>query len=146
MRILLMVFTALMHSSAHAGSLKVAEPKKIYMEAYEYQHMYDPYLAPLDKEMKYGGVFGTDFYLLHHKTLGLGLYWNNELHFDQSEQSGQVKHGGWKYELGLSVLEYKGQPKIELFKQHWSRHVMEETRDVHFPVYDRYGIRFNIYP
>lgn len=136
----------LLANNAFGYSLQVAEPKRVYMEAYRYDHVYDPYLAPLDDELKYGGAFGTDFYLLHHKKYGLGLYWDNKLHFDQSERTGHVKHGGWQYELGLSFWEPKGKPKIELFKQHWSRHVFEETRTTHFPVYDRYGIRFNVYP
>jgi hypothetical protein len=142
----LVLTLALVGTSASAYDLQLAQPKRVYMEAYEYQDMYDPYLAPLDKEMKYGGTFGTDFYLIHHKSAGVGLYWDNQLHFDQSERTGHVKHAGWKYEIGLSLLEAKGKPKLELFKQHWSRHVMEETRQEHFPVYDRWGFRINLYP
>lgn len=129
---------------ALAKQFYLLEPKDIYIETYRYTSMRDPYLYPIDKELKYGMSFNTDLMIARYGNFQ--LYWKNNLHFDQSSETGHIKHAGWQYELGLPILTRSGVPKIELFKQHHSRHLLEETRTTLFPVYDRYGVRFNIYP
>lgn len=126
------------------GNWRILAPTDVHLDTYKNQHVHDPYLAPADQNLGYGANFNLDFDILKYK--GLGLYWKNLLHFDQSLSSGQVKHAGWQYEIGATVYQVRGVPKIELFKQHHSRHILEEPREEHFPVYDRYGIRFRIYP
>lgn len=137
---------ALMASAvkAEARDLYLLEPKDIYIDAFKYESMHDPYLAPIDKDLLYGAAFNTDFNVFRYKKVA--LYWKNRLHFDQAGSSGHIKHAGWEYELGLPLWIDKGKPKIELFKQHHSRHVLEEVRDAHFPVYDRFGVRIRLLP
>lgn len=146
MRSILGIALALISTQSYAYDLQVLQPKHIYVEGYQYQDMHDPYIAPIDQDLKYGGAFGTDLYLIQWDKHA-GLYWNNELGFDQDQTNGHIKHVGWHYELGLDLLsDEEGNSKIQLFKEHWSRHVVEEVRPEHFPVYDRIGVRFNIYP
>lgn len=131
-------------TKALAKELYILEPRDIYIETYKYTSMRDPYLYPIDKELEYGMSFNTNLTIARYG--GFQLYWKNNLHFDQSSYSGHIKHAGWQYELGLPLFFKKKVPKIELFKQHHSRHLLEETRTTLFPVYDRYGLRFSMYP
>jgi hypothetical protein len=123
---------------------RLLDPKDVHIDVYKNETVHDPYLDPVDQELSYGSGFNLDLNLVKYN--GLGLYWNNLLHFDQSSKSGQIKHAGWQYEIGATLWQEEGQDRIQLFKQHHSRHVLEETRDIHFPVYDRYGIRVRVYP
>lgn len=138
------IASMLVSQVALANKLYLLEPRDIYIETYKYSSMRDPYLYPIDKELEYGMSFNTDLTIARYGDFQ--LYWKNNLHFDQSSYSGHIKHAGWQYELGLPIFFNKKAPKIELFKQHHSRHVLEETRTTLFPVYDRYGLRFSIYP
>lgn len=121
----------------HYGLL---EPKYVAVDIYRYEDIYDPYLAPLDRELRYGSnwTLNLNIFRFNDRT----IYWNNRLHFDQSRSSGHIKHAGWEYEIGGDLLTEGDLPKIQLFKHHHSRHVLEETRETHFPVYDYYGFRF----
>jgi hypothetical protein len=129
---------------AHAKALYLLEPKDVYIDAFKYQSLHDPYLAPIDKDLLYGAAFNTDFNVFRYGNIA--LHWKNRLHFDQAGPSGHIKHAGWEYELGLPLWIDKGKSKIELFKQHHSRHVLEEVRDAHFPVYDQIGLRIRLLP
>jgi hypothetical protein len=50
---------------------------------------------------------------------------------------------GWEYMLGLDLFKYNCSG-VQFIKQHHSRHILEEERNTHFPVYDRIGIRLVI--
>ena len=118
------------------------KPTEAYIDAYKYKHMIDPYIAPRDEELKYGANFNLSFDIARYRDKA--FYMKNILHFDQSERTGQIEHGGWQYEAGLQIYRDSKGAGIDLFQQHHSRHVMDEYREDHFPVYDRYGIRFNL--
>ncbi len=121
------------------------EPRDVYIDTYRNEVVHDPYIYPEDQYLTYGSTFNIDANLL--KWGPYGLYWLNQLHFDQSGQDGRIKHAGWQYELGLTVwVDKYDNPRIELFKQHHSRHVLDEYREEHFPVYDRVGVRFRLIP
>lgn len=140
-------FAALLALSTpvYANEFHVIEPTHIAIETYKYVDLYDPYIAPLDQTVNYGGDFTTDLNVVRYHSLG--LYWNNQLHFDESATSGQIVRGGWQYELGLKIWPLNGPNKVEVFKQHHSQHIFDRLGDTdRFPVYDRYGVRFNIYP
>lgn len=130
--------------SAHAKEFRLLEPKDVSVEAFKYESIHDPYLYPVDKSLKYGGAFNVDANLIRYEKFS--IYWLNKLHFDQADPSGHIKHAGWQYELGMPIWIHKGLPRIEMFKQHHSRHILEETRSFHFPVYDRFGIRLRLMP
>ncbi len=119
------------------------EPREVYMDAYKNDTIHDPYLAPEDADLGYGSNFITNFDIIKFK--GYGLHWDNTLHFDQSDKDGQVRAAGWQYGLYLTVFRLNDKTKIEMFKQHHSQHILDRERDVHFPVYDRTGLRFVIY-
>jgi hypothetical protein len=122
-----------------AAEWKLFEPTYVAIEATKYDGIHDTYLAPLDSELEYGGRFRINSNILRYGDFK--LYWNNMLHFDQSNKSGHVKHAGWQYEFGLSLIP----DALTIFKEHHSRHILEEVRPGKFPVYDMYGIRFELY-
>jgi len=130
--------------SAPPSDWKVASPRKIYVDVYKNDRVSDPYLYPIDADLAFGGNFAINFDIVKYKSYN--LFWDNLLHFDQSSETGRVVHGGWQFELGLTLYAERNNPKIQVFHQHHSRHIFEATRDTLFPVYDRAGLRFNIYP
>lgn len=143
-RAIFLLMLTLFSQKVIGRELFLLEPRDVYIDAFKYQSLHDPYLVPIDKDILYGAAFNTDFNVFRYKKIA--LYWKNRLHFDQAATSGHIKHAGWEYELGLPLWIDKGKPKIEFFKQHHSRHVLEEVRNVHFPVYDRIGIRVRLLP
>jgi hypothetical protein len=143
-RFFVAMLAALVSFSAHARELRLLEPRDVYVEAYRYTSIHDPYLYPIDTSLKYGGTFNVDANLFRYGKFS--IYFLNKLHFDQADPSGHIKHAGWQYELGMPLWVHEGQPKLEFFKQHHSRHILEETRPLHFPVYDRFGIRLRLMP
>lgn len=148
-RILVLIILSLTHcAEAYAeagtycwkpGRVGLLEPQEMYMDVYKYDSLHDPYLYPVDNELYWGANFKTKFNVVRYK--GFAFYADSLLHFDQSEVSGQVKHAGWQYELGVNVARV-GLGGIDIFRQHHSRHILEGTRERHFPVYDRTGVRF----
>lgn len=144
MKILLIAIASILATKASGQNWRLLDPKDVYIDAYKNETVHDPYIAPIDKELRYGSNFNMDLDVVKYK--GIGLYWNNLLHFDQSSTSGHIKHAGWQYELGLTVLQEDNIDRVQIFRQHHSRHILEETRKAHFPVYDRFGVRFRIYP
>jgi hypothetical protein len=137
---------AFLSTTSLAAEWRLVKPREVFVDIYKYDgELHDPYLEPIDEDIRHGGTFNIDMDLVKYK--GYGLYWDNQLFFDQSEATGKVRHGGWRYELGLTVYaNQKGRAKVELFRQHESRHIFEDTRQQHFPVYDRFGIRVRVYP
>ena len=137
---------SLLASSTYASpqKFKLLEPRDVYIDLYENETVHDPYVAPIDKYLKYGATFNLDFTVIRYDDLS--LFWLNKLHFDQASNSGHIKHAGWQYEIGAPIYQDDKGSRIELFKQHHSRHVLEEERNVHFPVYDRIGIRLRMIP
>jgi hypothetical protein len=123
---------------------RLLAPNDVFIDAYKNETVHDPYLSPVDRDLSYGAGFNVDLDLIKYN--GLGLYWNNLLHFDQSSANGQIKAAGWQYEAGFTLWHENNSDKIQLFRQHHSQHILEEARPVHFPVYDRIGIRLRIYP
>lgn len=141
------VLAAVVSTPAVAGDYRLLAPRDVYVDAYKNGVVHDPYLYPADQDLSYGMNFVMDMDIAKYK--GYGVYMFNMLHFDQSDETGRIVHAGWKYELGLSLFPTKrdkNRGQIEVFHQHHSRHILEQERDAHFPVYDRVGIRFRIWP
>jgi hypothetical protein len=127
--------------SARAEEYKLLEPREISFEASKIQGVHDPYLTPVDRRLTHSGLFRTDFNLIRYQNYE--LFMDNDLHFDQAD-SGKVVHGGWKFEIGATLYRHQT-TAIEIYKQHHSRHIFEDTRPEHFPVRDAFGIRLQIY-
>lgn len=122
-------------------TLKLLEPQEISIDAYKNEQVHDPYLEPLDGSLDKGAKFNLNLNVIKYRDYK--LYWDNTLHFDQSNLDQQIKHAGWWYFIGATILPTnKFGGGMDLFFEHHSRHVLEQTRSQHFPVYDRYGIRF----
>lgn len=113
------------------------EPRKASVDIYEYQALRDPYIYPEDTNIKYGGTFNLDMNIL--RINDYKFYWENGLFFDQSQRDGKVKHAGWHYKFGLTLFKGKT-ATVEAFKEHQSRHVFDQTREMPFPFYDRAGV------
>lgn len=122
------------------STLHLLSPEEISIDAYRNKTVHDPYLYPLDQHLSNGAKFNLNLNIIQYSDYK--FYWNNSLHFDQSSLDQKIKHAGWWYFLGVTLLpktKYSG--GIDLFMEHHSRHILEETRENHFPVYDRYGIK-----
>lgn len=126
-----------------AGEWHLLEPREVSVDAFRYKDLEDPYLAPVDQEIKQGGSFRVDFNFLR---LGnYRLFMDNRLHFDQVGEKGPVKHAGWQYELGGTLLNISGRDLVEGFLAHHSRHVLDESRQTHFPNSTSYGLRLILF-
>lgn len=145
MKLKVVILVPLLYTTyARAEGWRLLAPNDIHIDAYRNETVHDPYLDPVDADLGYGAGFNLDLDMAKYN--GYGLYWNNLLHFDQSDRTGQIKAAGWQYEVGATIWQEEGKDRIQIFKQHHSQHILEESRSVHFPVYDRYGIRLRIYP
>jgi hypothetical protein len=122
----------------NATPLELFPDHHSYIDLYKNEHVYDTYLYPLDSGLSYGAAFHNDFTFI--KFGKYSTFVNSNVHFDQHKDTGHIKHGGWEYLLGLSLIP----DKVELIKYHHSQHVLEETRPGHFPVTDFVGIRIHI--
>lgn len=138
------VAASVANAKPYDGKLRLLEPRDVYIDTYQNEVVHDPYLSPIDKYLKYGATFNVDVTVFRYDALS--VFWLNKLHFDQASNSGHIKHAGWQYEIGVPVFEDDRGSRVELFKQHHSRHLLEEERGVHFPVYDRFGVRLRLYP
>lgn len=130
-----------MSAPAAAKELKLFEPREAYVDVYKNHNVHDPYLAPYDKDLTYGAKFNLSFNAIEFKDFT--FYMENILHFDQ-DSSGQVRHAGWNYETGLNLPEFFG-ANIGIFREHWSRHILDRSRVDHFPTYDHIGVRVWIF-
>jgi hypothetical protein len=126
-----------------SGGWRLLEADEISVDTWKYDDIHDPYLSPDDSSLSYGAAFNTNFTVASYN--GYGLRMDNNLHFDEDGQTGQVRAVGWQYGLYLTVLRIDGQDKIEIFRQHHSQHIVDRSREDHFPVYDRNGVRWVIY-
>lgn len=143
MKLNILLLSGCFAAKAAAEEIEVLSPRNIFVDAYKNDVVHDPYLYPRDKELGLGATFNIDLDVFKYRAFN--VYWLNKLHFDQSYETGKVIHGGWNYEFGSTIFTWKDKSKVEVFRQHHSRHIFEDTRDRHFPVYDRTGIRFNLY-
>jgi len=143
-KLLSLIAVAVTSTQAAAYPWRILSPNDAYIDVYKNETVHDPYLAPIDSTLSYGSGFNLNLDVLKYK--GLGIYWNNLLHFDQSNTDGRIKAAGWQYEIGATIWRNNDLDRVQVFKQHHSQHILEETRPVHFPVVDRYGIRLRLYP
>lgn len=135
------VLSLLLSGTAMAQGLEVMAPNKVFVDSYKNQTVHDPYLAPDDENLGWGASFNINFDIVRYNNYSV-LYMDNNLHFDQEEGSGQIRAAGWQYSLNLVLIRWNGVSRVELFRQHHSQHIMDRVRpDMHFPVYDRNGIR-----
>lgn len=102
------------------------------LEAMDFEHrkieaLRDPYFPNKDDWNN-----STNF----HFRIGLlkAFYWDNVIHMEMDQS--QVRAGGWEWTMGLRVFSW-----MDVVKYHHSRHVMEESRQMKFPVEDSYGIK-----
>lgn len=119
------------------SNFHLLDPSLVSIDSYEYEHLSDPYLVPYDRDIKRGAQFNLNLDVVKYKQFQ--VYWNNNLFFDQDGETGQVRHAGWHYKFGMPIFTH-GNARIELFREHESRHILDRSRDTHFPVYDRTGV------
>lgn len=108
------------------------------MKAGQFLDNRDPYVSD-----QYG-IDAWSYRIEMNMRIGIGglFYFEQRPHFEAINVT--PKTVGWQYELGLHLTD-----QIDLFRDHHSRHVMEDYRpraNGHnpFPVEDLYGIRFVI--
>lgn len=124
------------------GAFRILVPTQVYVDAYQVDEFHDSYLDPVDSELQYGANFVTNFDVIRYGAYG--LWSHNKIHFDQSGDTGHIRHGGWEFEVGLTVIANGPRPLLSIIRLHHSRHLMEGSREFHFPVYDMTGIRLHI--
>lgn len=123
---------------------RILQPNDIHVDAWKDGTVHDPYLAPIDKTLTYGGAFETDFDICTYR--GYGLYMKNSLHMDEGYDQ-HIVAAGWQYEVGATVWRSGTGQGVQLFHQHHSQHELDDASESgdHYPVYDRNGIRLIIY-
>lgn len=142
MKYFIAILLSIITGKALATDAYYLVPQYVGMEVHDYKLINDPYVYPRDHELKWGGVFRTDFHLLD---LGKAyIFDNNKVSFEESKVTGRILHGGWEFYLGTGYQLSEHQI-IEIGKYHHSYHVFEDTRDVHFPTADSYYINMVIY-
>lgn len=138
----LVVLLSFFSTAAFSNDYHIMDLNKAFVDYYKNNDIHDPYLEPADSTLTTGASFNTNFDVFKYE--GYGLYWDNNLHFDQ-DTTGQVRAAGWQYSLNLVFFQVDGKSKLELFRQHHSQHILDRSRPEHFPVYDRTGIRVILY-
>jgi hypothetical protein len=138
----LLLLVGTLWSESRADEVRFLVPQYVSMELHKIDRVNDPYLYPRDKELAYGGAFNTNFNLVEYKDSY--VFSNNRLSFEQSEITGKIVHGGWRYGLGVGYNITANQT-IELGKFHYSYHIFEEAREIHFPTYDSVYLNLVIY-
>ena len=118
------------HLLYNAEELYLLEPTDIHTDLYRYRSNHDVYLYPIDKEINQGASFNISMNLLRWNHYA--LHWKNNLYFDQSRVTQQIVHAGYHYELGINLVNDSktNTPRVELFKEHNSEHVMDSPRPV----------------
>lgn len=117
------------------------EPESISMSYWDYSlkenhGVRDTYLAPIDKELKFGLGVDVDYTLVRWEDVR--IFWDNHYFFDSTTT--HVKHVGWKFFLGIALGK-----RVEMGYRHMSRHIMEESRPMKYPTHDSFMLKFNIY-
>lgn len=128
-----------------SSGLRFFQPNTVSVEGWKDATVHDPYLYPIDKTLTYGGAFTTNFDLITYK--GLGIYMNNNLHFDEGLDQ-HIVSAGWQYEVGATIAKWNdGHQAIQIFHQHHSQHELDDVSisGDHYPVYDRSGVRIILY-
>lgn len=64
------------------------------------------------------------------------LYLKNQI-WSVIDQS-QFRAIGWHYEIGIFIM-----PWLQVYAEHFSKHVLDTQNQGHFPVYDSFGLRVN---
>lgn len=100
----------------------------------------DPYTPEYTGRWRDGIALNWDLTLLRWG------YWRNRVHAETTNPSGSVTTMGWQWEAGAHVG-----PWFDLFHQHHSRHVLDETppdrfegSSRQFPVENSYGVRIHL--
>lgn len=107
----------------------LVDTNKLSLEHKKYQINYDPYFPGMEQKWSTKTNLYWDVRIYR-------IFWDNDLHMGMDQS--QVRSVGWKYVIGIHVFDW-----LDLVKDHHSRHVLEETREYHFPVEDSYGLRVN---
>lgn len=142
MRLLALMLVGLLWGESRADEVRFLVPQYVSMELHQIDRINDPYMAPIDKELKYGGAFVTNFNLIEYDKFS--MFSKNRLEFEQSQVSGHIRHGGWRYGLGANYQLTEHQA-ISLGKAHYSYHIFEGERDQHFPTWDSLYIELVIW-
>lgn len=92
---------------------------------------------------KYGANMLFDLDLIKYGKYG--MFWRNDIQMDATNR--QVRHVGWKWELGFPLLFDKDRTALEVFTRHHSRHLLDSDPQVDqkYPLRDEYVVRLNFY-
>lgn len=134
-------------------SIVTCEPAKaqsLQYFGYEFSEVYnerDPYLPEFDLRREQaqpdqGEYWDTRSAILFNLNLieftpSYRMYWDNEIYGFTTTQ--QYRTAGWEWEAGFQL------DRVDLFWHHHSRHVLEQERDLSYPLHDRYGLRITFY-
>jgi hypothetical protein len=70
-------------------------------------------------------------------------FWENRVHSMTDETvdgPGQFRVVGWNYRIGVHVSKY-----LDVYYEHFSRHLLDTTYPTAFPVQDSFGIKLRIF-
>lgn len=113
-------------------------------EAGQIKHLRDPYMPEYTTTSKEEEHWKSSAALLGDinwiRYGDFRLFMKNRWHMTTTNH--QVRHVGWQYELGATLVP----GSIDLFYRHHSQHVLESTNmDSRFPLLDEYVIQVHLY-
>lgn len=129
----------ILSTQAQAAEWHLLEPTYLAMESAkivnhndQYFGYNDPGQAPSSEGTEvwdhYTAVSWNLDLVTYHSGSGVsGLYWNNTV--DGASTDHQFRTVSWQWEAGLDI-----QDKFQFFWAHHSQHVLDTTRDSHFPL------------
>lgn len=140
----LLAVLLLLSGSAQAQELHLLSLDEFSMDYYRLGNNRDSYMDYRDpqdnseeRERWFGGA-SANFNLDLVKYGNWGIYHNNRVYGNAT--NAQFREVAWNYELGAQLG-----PKLQVWWEHLSRHVLDADRDDRFPLTNKYGISYVFY-
>jgi hypothetical protein len=133
------LFLGLNSRPTYGGTWSLLDLREFSFEGYHLADHRDENLTfdGSDKEPWRGGL-ATNFDLDLLKYRDYGLVWLNRVHGAGSYK--QMREVGWQYRVGLELG-----PKLMLFWDHHSRHLLDTGNDYGFPLDNSFGAKITFF-
>lgn len=126
----------LLPAVASAADWRLLELREFSFDAYKLADNRDSYFL-YEREEWYGGT-AANFNLDLVRRDTVGLFWNNSVVGNGTRA--QYREVLWRFKVGVDLG-----PKLQLYLDHESRHILDERRDDPYPLYNAYGARITFF-
>jgi len=122
--------------TALSAELRLLDLREFSFEGYELADRRDSYFGYEDDTWRGGTAVNFDLDLA--RSGDWGLAWDNRVFGNGT--TAQYREVGWQYEVGLDLG-----PKMRVFWNHESRHILDDRRKDAFPLTNMYGVRVTFF-